>query len=113
MRDVEALRRAAFPVFARGSCPAGPHKGFAGRWGGPVQCGGLVVTTGDVVVGDADGVVVVPRSRIDGLPEAVEARAMEEDRWMSMIRHGRTTTAALLGLSGAPDHESRGPRTEI
>ena len=99
VRDLEALREVDFPVFARGTCPAGPHKGFVGRWGVPVQCGGIVVTSGDVVVGDADGVVIVPGSRIDGLPEAVEARVIEEDRWMSMIRDGHTT-ATFLGLNG-------------
>ncbi|MPZ95591.1 MAG: hypothetical protein GEU96_11950 [Propionibacteriales bacterium] len=102
VRDVDDLRAAEFPVFARGACPAGPHKGFAGRWGATVQCGGVVVATGDVVVGDADGVVVVPGSRIDGLPEAVRARVAEEERWISLIREG-STTATLLGLTGAPD----------
>lgn len=99
VRDIEALRSAWFPVFARGTCPAGPHKGFAGRWSGPVQCGGLVVSPGDIVVGDADGVVVVPLFRAQGLEEEVQTRTIQENAWMSMIRNGGTTSD-LLGLGG-------------
>lgn len=101
VRDLDQLRAAEFPVYARGACPAGPHKGFSGRSGAPVQCGGVVVATGDLVVGDADGVVVVPASRIDGFPEAVQARVIDEERWMSSVRDGHST-ASLLGLTGSP-----------
>ena len=98
VRDLEALQGTDFPVFALGACPAGPHKGFVGRWDVPIQCGGVVVNSGDMVVGDADGVVIVPSSRIDGLPEAVAARIIQEDRWIKMIHDGRST-ATFLGLS--------------
>lgn len=50
IRDVAAIREAGFVVYARGACPAGPHKGFRGRIGATVQCGGVVVGAGDLVL---------------------------------------------------------------
>lgn len=97
VRDVEALRAADFPVYARGSCPAGPHKGFDGNWGGSVQCGGVIVVSGDLVVADADGVVVVPASRVEGLRAAVNALLLEEHGMMTSVRNGGST-ARMIGL---------------
>lgn len=106
VRDLDQLLAAEFPVYARGVCPAGPHKGFAGRWGIPVQCGGVVVAAGDLVVADSDGVVVVPKSRIVGLPDEVQDRMIDEKRWISSVRDGHST-ASLLGLTGSADHGAR------
>jgi regulator of RNase E activity RraA len=62
VRDVEGLAGGALPVFARGVNHLGPYKDGPGEIGGPVHAGGTVVRAGDVVVGDADGVVVIPRA---------------------------------------------------
>jgi len=107
VRDLADLREQRFPVFARGACPAGPHKGFRGRWGHPVACGGVVVHSGDLVLGDADGVVVVPAAAVDGLAGAVGRRRATERRWLDGIARG-VSTARLLGLTGpAPDDAVR------
>lgn len=60
VRDVPALQEAGFPVWAIGSSPAGPYKSGPYRVGTAVSVGGAVVHPGDVVVADADGVIVVP-----------------------------------------------------
>ncbi|MFI6426909.1 NAD(P)-binding domain-containing protein [Promicromonospora sp. NPDC050880] len=60
VRDVPALQEARFPVWAVGSSPAGPYKSGPYRIGTAVSVGGAVVHPGDVVVADADGVIVVP-----------------------------------------------------
>mgnify|MGYP001386147613 CR=1 FL=1 len=60
VRDILELKGMPLPVYAAGITPAGPHKGWGGQIGGPVSCGGVSVAPGDIVVGDADGVVVIP-----------------------------------------------------
>ena len=71
MRDADVIGGMDFPVYARGVTPRGPYKSGPGEINVPVACGGVVVHPGDVVVGDADGVLVIPRREA----EAVLARA--------------------------------------
>lgn len=61
VRDVEELEELEIPVFARGITPQGPHKTGPGQVGFPIVIGGLGIATGDILVGDRDGVVVVHR----------------------------------------------------
>lgn len=63
VRDVEALRAKGFPVFSFGFNPCGPTKRVPGRVNYPISIGGIPVNAGDLVVGDADGVVVIERER--------------------------------------------------
>ena len=63
VRDAETLAAQGLVVFARAATPAGPFKNGPGAIGSPVAVGGVVVSSGDVVVADADGVVIVPRRR--------------------------------------------------
>ncbi len=60
VRDSLELARSGFPVFCRGVCPLGGGKDGPGQVNLPVSCGGVAVNPGDVIVGDADGVIVVP-----------------------------------------------------
>ena len=59
IRDSRELASIGFPVFCRGVCPCGGGKEGTGQVNMPISCGGMTVHPGDVV-GDADGVVVVP-----------------------------------------------------
>lgn len=65
VRDVDAIANLPMPVFARGRTPAGPHKSGPFRLLTPASVAGIVVHPGDAVVGDEDGVVVVPLAQID------------------------------------------------
>jgi 4-hydroxy-4-methyl-2-oxoglutarate aldolase len=76
IRDVEQLRNDRFPVFSRGVSPRAPQKASPGSINVPVQIGGIVIAPGDIVVGDDDGVTVVPRAAA----EQVLAKALERDR---------------------------------
>lgn len=61
VRDLPSIMPLDFPVFARGTTPIGPlHRG-PGEINFPICCGGIVVNPGDLIVGDAAGVIVVPR----------------------------------------------------
>src|SRR4051794_38554051 len=72
-RDVAGLRRVGLPVFARGPVPGSGTVLSRAPVGEPVACGGLVVSRGDVVFGDDDGVVIAPRDRIAAALDAGEA----------------------------------------
>jgi RraA family protein len=63
VRDIEELQALGFPVFAAGSCPNGPTKNIPGRVNWPISAGGATVCPGDLIVGDADGVVAIERDR--------------------------------------------------
>ncbi|MEL7372785.1 MAG: RraA family protein, partial [Myxococcota bacterium] len=65
VRDSRQIAESGFPCFARGRVPAGPHKNFGGSVDGPIACGGVAINAGDLVVGDADGVVVVPLAQVE------------------------------------------------
>ncbi len=60
IRDVDEIEALGFPVFAAAVVPTPPQRDRAGEIGVTVTCGGLTVSPGDYVYGDADGVVVVP-----------------------------------------------------
>lgn len=60
VRDAETLSKQSFPVFAAGLNPCGPTKFIPGRVNHAISVAGAAVQAGDLVVGDIDGVVVIP-----------------------------------------------------
>lgn len=72
VRDVEAFETHRFACWARGVSLRGPYKDGPGTINLPVTVGGMLVHPGDILVGDADGVVVVPAA--DALAVAAKAR---------------------------------------
>jgi regulator of RNase E activity RraA len=77
VRDVVDLRRSGVPVYSKGVTPRGPVWG--GRFGLPIECGGVVVTAGDLIVGDEDGVIAVPLAEVTAeLRARCEARRDRE-----------------------------------
>lgn len=96
-RDVAELRAGEVPVFAAASAPAGPHKGFGGSIDGPISCGGVPVQTGDLILGDADGVTVVPLGQAAAILEAGEAHVRKETDMLAQLAAGKTT-AEMLGI---------------
>jgi regulator of RNase E activity RraA len=64
VRDLADLEALGLPVYAMGVTPNSPGRRGPGTVGLPIVCGGSAVAAGDVVVGDRDGVVVVPRARL-------------------------------------------------
>jgi 4-hydroxy-4-methyl-2-oxoglutarate aldolase len=78
VRDVAMLRQERFPVFARGVSPRAPQKNTPGSINVPVHVGGVVICPGDIVVGDDDGVVVVPRAMAKAVLEKARFRDRKE-----------------------------------
>ncbi|EMK5832184.1 RraA family protein [Citrobacter sedlakii] len=77
IRDIDALSVLDFPLFATGANPAGPFKEGPGEVNTPIAVGGVAVNPGDLIVGDADGVIVVPL----GDAEALLAKAKEYSKF--------------------------------
>jgi 4-hydroxy-4-methyl-2-oxoglutarate aldolase len=73
VRDLDGIDQVGLPVFCRGVSPNSPVRNGPGTAGLPVTIGGVPVDSGDVVVGDRDGVVVVPRARVDAVIGALAA----------------------------------------
>lgn len=88
VRDVAELRELGLPVFAIGAVPAAAAKEGPGETNGPVSCGGVKVYPGDLIVGDDDGVVVVPRDMIGPVLAAAKAKITTEEKRIREIENG-------------------------
>lgn len=84
VRDLPGIRAVGLPCFAAGVTPNSPARNGPGTVGMPIVVGGVSVSPGDIVIGDGDGAVVVPLSRIDAvidrLPAIREAESALEAR---------------------------------
>ena len=89
VRDSEELRELGFPVYAVGTNPNGPTKFVPGRINWPVSCGGIAVSPGDLVVGDADGVVVVEREKAASLLDDAAKKVADERARIADIAAGK------------------------
>jgi regulator of RNase E activity RraA len=89
VRDLEEIRALGdFPVYARGVTPIGPlHRG-PGEINYPVSVGGIVVFPGDIIVGDLNGVVVVPSGIAPELLDRLTVQAAKETDYVAAVREG-------------------------
>jgi len=97
VRDVARIRALGFPVFCRGISMKGTEKKSLGRINHPICCGGVYVRPGDLVLGDDDGVVVVPQQRVGDVLQLARERMRREEEILSALKQGRTTLE-VLGL---------------
>jgi 4-hydroxy-4-methyl-2-oxoglutarate aldolase len=90
VRDLALLQDIGFPIFARGLCIRGTGKDFAARgWlNAPLRIGEVTVNAGDLIAGDADGVVVVPRETAGRVVELAKAREEDESRVIRRLGQG-------------------------
>jgi 4-hydroxy-4-methyl-2-oxoglutarate aldolase len=80
-----------FPVFSRGLSIRGTNKRGGGTINAPLFMDGTVVHPGDLIVGDRDGVVVVPAAEIAQVLEEARKREEKEEKIMKELRAGKTT----------------------
>lgn len=94
VRDLDGIVELGdLPVFGRGTTPIGPlHRG-PGEINYPVSCGGIVVNPGDLIVGDADGVVVVPYDLAAAVLEWAEQDAEADAQYGAAVRRGEFSNA--------------------
>jgi 4-hydroxy-4-methyl-2-oxoglutarate aldolase len=101
VRDVAALEAHRFPVFATGRALKGTTKQLPGAVGAEVEVGDVPVRSGDWIVGDGDGVTVVPQDHLDEVLAAARARSDREARLFDQLRSG-ASPVDLLGLDPSP-----------
>jgi 4-hydroxy-4-methyl-2-oxoglutarate aldolase len=91
VRDSRELAEMGFPTFSRGLCIKGTTKHGCGALNRPLAIGTVVVEPGDIVLGDVDGVVVVPRAEGPAILEKAIQRVEKEDEIKRQLRAGKTT----------------------
>jgi regulator of RNase E activity RraA len=95
IRDVDGLRALELPAFSRSVTPGGGDKDGPGEINVPVSCGNTVVMPGDIVVGDEDGVAVVPREEAAEVLDRVRALEERERNRIAEIKAGHLFKADI------------------
>jgi RraA family protein len=108
IRDLPEVQAVGLPVFARGVTPIGPlHRG-PGEINYPISCGGIVVNPGDLIVGDANGLVVVRQDVIETILARLRAQQGPLQKYVANVKRGVFSNAwvtTLLTEAGCPIEE--------
>lgn len=104
IRDVQRITELEFPAYSRGICMEGTLKADPGVLGDTLHWDGAEIDPGDIIVGDADGVVVIKAFEFDTVLQAALEREDQERKMMEELRSGKTTVE-LMGLK-LPTHAS-------
>ena len=89
VRDLAVLREMRFPIFACGAIPNGVSKNSPGLINCSITCGGVSVSPGDLVLGDDDGVVIVPSEIIENVITLAEDIMKSEEKRIKEIEQGK------------------------
>lgn len=95
VRDLVGLRNVGLPAWARGVTPNSPHRSGPGTVGLPIHLAGLRVCSGDVILADLDGVVVVPQASLAQVIARLPAIRASEARADEAVRQGAISPAFL------------------
>jgi 4-hydroxy-4-methyl-2-oxoglutarate aldolase len=101
VRDSAGVVGVGLPMFARGITPNSCVRSGPGRIGLPVVAGGVSVEAGDIVVGDLDGVVVIPRAQLDVVLDRLAAVRRAEAALQEKIAKGLDCPEAVRALLGS------------
>lgn len=96
VRDIDTLASLDdFAVFARGHTPKGPLSKERGAVNGPIVLGGVAVAPGDIILGDNDGLAVIPAGEAASLLAAAQQRLGLEEQWVAKLEAGGTLIATF------------------
>ena len=90
IRDILELKKLKAPVFAKYITPALGDKHGPGEINCPISCGGVSVNPGDIIVGDANGVVVVNREIVKDVLVLAKEKIEQDNKWLEEILNGVT-----------------------
>jgi RraA family protein len=96
VRDSAYLAGSAFPVFAAGITHRGPYKDGPGEINVPIAIDGMVIEPGDLILGDADGLLCVPFDVTETVYQAAAAKLAGEEKVLAGIRAGETQDRAWI-----------------
>jgi RraA family protein len=88
IRDTLAFKNDSFPIYAKGVTHRGPYKDGPGDINVPVSLGGMIINPGDLIVGDEDGLVVVPMEEAEEILHKVKIQAQKEEEIFQSIEQG-------------------------
>lgn len=88
IRDLATLRAMSIPVYAAGVTAKGPYKDGPGEINVTISCGGVIVKPGDILVGDADSVIVIDPKDAPDILKRAKAKATQETVTMEAINNG-------------------------
>lgn len=88
VRDIQGINQVEIPMFAQGLSPNSPFKDGPGEIGGTVSLGDVMIVAGDLLVGDIDGVVVVPRGNVRAVGTELRAIADKEAKMDAAVKTG-------------------------
>lgn len=91
VRDADDIEVMGFPVFSRGLCIRGTSNHGDGTLNEPIIIGDVLINPGDIIVGDRDGVVVIPFNKIEETIEKAMAREAKEKRTREELRKGKVS----------------------
>ena len=89
IRDIDAVREMELPIYATGTNPAGPYKEGPGEINVPISCGGISVNPGDIIVMDADGVIVIPLQEAETVLKNARAFQEKDEAKLLAAQEGR------------------------
>jgi 4-hydroxy-4-methyl-2-oxoglutarate aldolase len=95
VRDIDILLELGFPVFTKAVVPAGCSKDGPGEINYPISCGGVAVNPGDIIIGDINGVVVVPQKDLESLLASVHVKLDYEARRREEIKQGKVISESI------------------
>ncbi len=98
VRDIADLKAMRFPVFARGTTPHVGLNRMVGETQVPVPCGGIVVSPGDYVLGDDDGVAILPAALAERIITVAEQKLAKETETLSRMQAGEQLSV-LIGFA--------------
>lgn len=101
IRDVGAFEEHSFPCFAKGVSHRGPYKHGPGRIGEPIAIDGSVIYTGDIVVGDEDGVVFVATGEANSVLQRAEKKMLQEQEIIEQIHTGQYDDSWVISEGSA------------
>ena len=93
VRDIDVISASAFPVYAAGVTHRGPYKDGPGEINVPIAIDGMVVHPGDLVLGDADGVLCVPLEGAATILAAAQAKVADEQKTRANMAAGTHDTS--------------------
>ena len=88
-RDTDETRDVDLPLFARAVCPMASASAGPGELNYPIACGGVVVSPGDILVGDAEGIVVIPSQDAEDVYAAWQKIVEREKDWHAKATRGQ------------------------
>lgn len=88
IRDIEFIYSLGIPIYATGTTPAGPWKEGPGEINVPISCGRNVINPGDIVLGDRDGVIVIPQNDAKALLEIARTFKSKDEEKLTVALNG-------------------------